>query len=150
MYLFQKLSLFTYANSPRVPVDEISAQPQTLKTLLSTLPRAVLNKFFFLQYSLLASYNKKNDMQNIASYYFKKQRHKFALYQSYFSWKPRLYLWGTGISLKNFITRNTRLSLGIRKHPDLRTFHLRSADKFTLNSTNTWGKHYKATQDSKR
>ena len=44
-------------------------------------------------------------------------------------------------ALKNFITRTTRLPLGIRKHPDLQTFHLRSADKFTkiiqLNSTNT-------------
>ena len=42
---------------------------------------------------------------------------------------------------KNFITRTTRLSLRIRKYPDLQTYHLRSADKFTktiqLNSTNT-------------
>ena len=60
---------------------------------------------------------------------------------------------GDWVSLKNFITRTTRLSLGIRKQLDLQTCHLKSVGKFTkviqLNSTNTKGKHYKATQTEK-
>ena len=133
--LFHKLFLFTNANSPRVPVDEISAQPQTLKTLLSTLPRAVLNNFFF---AMLVGCLLQQE-QRYAAYsiilLFKNEDINLRFQ------KPRLYLWGTGISPNNFITRTTRLSLGIRKHPDLQTFHLRSADEFTktirLSSTNT-------------
>ena len=133
--LFHKLFLFTNANSSRVPVDEISAQPQTLKTLLSTLPRAVLNNFFF---AMLVGCLLQQE-QRYAAYsiilLFKNEDINLRFQ------KPRLYLWGTGISPNNFITRTTRLSLGIRKHPDLQTFHLRSADKFTktirLSSTNT-------------
>ena len=49
VWLFHKLSLFTNANSLRVPVGKISAQPQTLQNIAQNPSAGRSKQVLFLQ-----------------------------------------------------------------------------------------------------